>query len=46
MKEKKYLSEEELEKLIMDVEEETLINAPSDFLENILISIDEPKKKK
>lgn len=46
MTEKKYLSEEELEKLILDVEEETLINAPPDFLGNILISIDEPKKKK
>ena len=46
MKEKDYLSEEELEKLIMDVEEETLINAPPDFLGNILTSIDGTKKKK
>lgn len=46
MTEKKYLSEEELEKLILDVEEETLINAPPDFLGNILISIDGTKKKK
>lgn len=46
MKENDYFSEEELEKLIMDVEEETLINAPPDFLGNILTSIDGTEKKK
>lgn len=43
---KKYLSEEELGKLILNVEEEKLINAPPDLLGNILVSIDGLQEKK
>ncbi len=44
MTENKYLSDEELEKLILDVEEEKLILAPPDLLENILSSVDDSSK--
>lgn len=45
MTENRYLSEEELEKLISDVEEEKLMSAPPEMLENILSSIDDFEKK-
>ena len=45
MTENKYLSDEELEKLILDVEEEKLILAPPDLLENILSSVDDFEEK-
>lgn len=46
MTEKKYLSDEELEKLILEVEAEKLINAPPDLLGNILASIEESGEEK
>lgn len=46
MIENKYLSDEELEKLILDVEKEKLISAPPDLLENILSSVDVLEEKR
>ena len=45
MTEKNYLSDTELENLIRQTEAEELINAPPDFLENVLISIDRMETK-
>lgn len=44
MTEKNYLSEEELEKLISDVEEEKLLSAPPGILEGVLSSIGDSGK--
>lgn len=40
MKEKNYLTDEELEKLILEVEAEKLIDTPPDLVSNILASIE------
>ena len=46
MKEEKYLSDEELLRLISDVEKNELINAPCDLAEKIMAQFEEEEKTK
>lgn len=45
MKEIPYLKEKELEELIRRIEEDELMAAPPDLLENLLLVVEEPEKR-